>query len=81
VGGKGKEAFEGCERVRGGCGLSKTTVLWSHYYVILGVEISIFNKSLCTLFATLHKFPYQSFLDCRIVHCEMLAKSSLESDW
>ncbi len=47
-GGKGKEAFEGCERVRGGCGLSKTTVLWSDCYVILGVEISIFNKSLCT---------------------------------
>lgn len=42
-GGKGKEAFEGCERVRGGCGLSKTTVLWSDCYVILGVEISIFK--------------------------------------
>ncbi len=43
VGGEDKEAFEGCERVRGGCRLSKTTVLWSDCYVILGVEISIFN--------------------------------------
>ncbi len=46
VEGEGKEAFEGCERVRGGCGLSKTTVLWSDCYVILGVEISIFNSLL-----------------------------------